>query len=98
MKARGYQGWVLHLLGGVAARGERANVAEAGDLYHQALLVAVELGMWPLVGHCHLGLGDLHARAGDRKQAGAALARAMAEFARLGASALMKAAERVGVQ
>ena len=96
MKARGYQGWVLHLLADIAARGEPVKTAEAEDLYRQALSIAVELGMRPLVGHCHLGLAGLHVRSGDREQASAAVARAKAEFARLATPALVKAAERIG--
>ena len=95
MKARGYQGWVLHLLAGIAAREEPVKTAEAGDLYRQALSIAVELGMRPLVGHCHLGLAGLHVRSGDREQAAVAAARARAAFAMLETPALVVAAERV---
>jgi hypothetical protein len=37
--------------------------------YHQAMALAEELGMRPLVAHNHLGLGQLYRRAGRRPEA-----------------------------
>jgi hypothetical protein len=37
--------------------------------YRDAMTLAVELGMSPLVAHCHLGLGKLHRRTGRHDQA-----------------------------
>jgi hypothetical protein len=37
--------------------------------YHESLALAEELGMRPLVAHCHLGLGTLARRMGDSKKA-----------------------------
>ena len=37
--------------------------------YRQALALADELGMRPLVAHCHLGLGKLYRRTGPHEQA-----------------------------
>jgi class 3 adenylate cyclase/tetratricopeptide (TPR) repeat protein len=96
MKARGYQAWAVYLLASIAARDEPVPAGEAGDLYRQSLSIAEELGMRPLVGHCHLGLAGLHARSGDRNRAALAAARAKAAFAKLEAPALVKTAERIG--
>ena len=96
MKARGYQAWAVYLLASIAARDEPVPTGEAGDLYRQSLSIAEELGMRPLVGHCHLGLAELHARSGDRNRAALAAARAKAAFSRLEAPALVKTAERIG--
>jgi hypothetical protein len=49
----------------------------AEDRYHQALALADELGMRPLVAHCHRGLGTLYAKTGQREQARAALSAAI---------------------
>ncbi len=35
----------------------------------EALTVAAELGIRPLVAHCHLGLGKLYRRTGKRQEA-----------------------------
>jgi hypothetical protein len=37
--------------------------------YRQALALADELGMCPIVAHCHLGLGKLSRRTGKDEQA-----------------------------
>jgi hypothetical protein len=39
------------------------------DSYRAAMALAAELGMRPLVAHCHLGLGKLYRRTGNRQQA-----------------------------
>jgi tetratricopeptide (TPR) repeat protein len=45
--------------------------------YQQALALAAELGMRPLVAHCHRGLGTLYAATGQREQARSALSMAI---------------------
>jgi tetratricopeptide (TPR) repeat protein len=55
---RPYEARALRLLGEVAAH--RESPEQARDYYRQALTVAEELGMQPLVAHCHLGLARLH--------------------------------------
>ena len=42
---------------------------DAPGYYREALALAGELGMRPLVAHCHLGLGTLYRRTGNRQQA-----------------------------
>jgi len=37
--------------------------------YRETIAIAVDLGMRPLVAHCHLGLGKLYRRTGKREQA-----------------------------
>ena len=60
---------MLHLLGEIAASGDPPEVARADDHYRQALALAENLGMHPLVAHCHLGLGKLYRRTGDAARA-----------------------------
>jgi Tetratricopeptide repeat len=44
--------------------------AERGEIhYRKALALAEPRGMRPLVAHCHLGLGKLYRRTGQREQA-----------------------------
>jgi class 3 adenylate cyclase/tetratricopeptide (TPR) repeat protein len=63
---RGYEAWALHLLGEIALR---SDVGKADEHYHLAMALAEDLGMRPLVAHCHLGLGKLYRRTGKREQA-----------------------------
>lgn len=59
----------LHLIGDLAARREPPASEEAMAHYRQALALADELGMRPIVAHCHLALGKLYRRTGKREQA-----------------------------
>jgi class 3 adenylate cyclase/tetratricopeptide (TPR) repeat protein len=74
---RGNQAQALRLLGDIAAHRAPPDVDEATAHYRQALALAEELGMRPLQAHCHLGLGTLYTRTGQREQARAALAAAI---------------------
>src|SRR5712691_9153870 len=58
---RGHQAYALRLLGEIASRREPPESTQAESHYHQALTLAEELGMRPLVAHCHRGLGTLYA-------------------------------------
>jgi hypothetical protein len=61
-------------------RGNLLDVASAEAHYQQALALATELGMRPLVAHCHLGLGSLYTTTDRREQACTALSTAMALY------------------
>jgi tetratricopeptide (TPR) repeat protein len=76
-KERGYQAWALRLLGEIAAHQALPEIEPAAHHYRQALALAEELGMRPLVAHCHLGLGTLYAKTGQREQARAELSTAI---------------------
>jgi len=66
---RGNEAYALRLLGEIAARREPPEAEPAETFYHQALALADELGMRPLVAHCHFGLGKFYRRTGKREQA-----------------------------
>jgi tetratricopeptide (TPR) repeat protein len=68
-KERGNEAWVLRLLGEIAAQADPPDPESAQAHYSQALARAEELGMRPLVAHCHLGLGKLYRRTGKPDQA-----------------------------
>jgi tetratricopeptide (TPR) repeat protein len=63
-KERGHEAWVLRLLGDIAAQRHPPVAEPAEDYYRQAIALADELGMRPLLAHCHLGLGTLYVRMG----------------------------------
>ena len=67
----------LHQLGAVRAHAASPDAEPAATYYQQALALANELGMRPLVAHCHLGLGQLYGQTGRAEQARAALTTAI---------------------
>jgi tetratricopeptide (TPR) repeat protein len=77
---RGFEAWCLRSLGEIAAHADPPDLEPAMERYDQALARAEELGMRPLVAHCHLGLGKLHRRTGQSHQAHAHLADATAIY------------------
>jgi tetratricopeptide (TPR) repeat protein len=79
-QARGRQAYALRLLGDIAAWHKPPESDQAEDYYRQALTLAEELGMRPLLAHCHLGLGTLYAMTVQREQARAELATAIALY------------------
>jgi tetratricopeptide (TPR) repeat protein len=79
-KGRGSQAWALRLLGEIALHGSPSDIALAETHYRQALALAKELGMRPLVAHCHAGLGALYAKTGRWEQARTELSAAIALY------------------
>jgi tetratricopeptide (TPR) repeat protein len=77
---RGSEAYALHLLGEIAAHPTATKVEEADDRYRRALDLAIDLGMRPLVAHCHLGLGRLYRRTGDPAKASEHLSTATAMY------------------
>jgi tetratricopeptide (TPR) repeat protein len=63
---RGYEAWALRLLADVTARRDSPELADGH--YRDALALGQELGMRPVVAHCHLGLGKLYRRTGRPEQ------------------------------
>ena len=79
-KERGDEAWILQLLGEIHMHQEPPAVEPAAAHYRQALALAEELGMRPLQAHCHRGLGMLSAATGQREQARAEFATAIAMY------------------
>src|SRR5262249_53978045 len=77
LKERGNEAHALYQLGAVHAHTEPPDTEQAEAHYQQALALAEELGMRPLVAHCHLGLGTLYATMGQHEQARAELSTAI---------------------
>ena len=92
-KERGNEAWVLRLLGEIAAQADPPDLASAEAHYRQALARADELGMRPLVAHCHLGLGKLYRRTGDGAKAEEHLTTARAMYREMDMRFWMEKAE-----
>jgi class 3 adenylate cyclase/tetratricopeptide (TPR) repeat protein len=72
------------LIGDIAARRDppASELAEAS--YRQAVALATELGLRPVVAHCQRGLGTLYQRVGKREQAKEHLDTAASMYAEMG--------------
>jgi tetratricopeptide (TPR) repeat protein len=77
LKDRGDEVLALHQFGVVQAHADSPDVTSAEAHYQQALALAEELGMRPLVAHCHLGLGRLYHQTGRGAQSRAELSAAI---------------------
>jgi tetratricopeptide (TPR) repeat protein len=66
---RGHEAYAIKLLGEIASYPESPDEKVAQSYYCQAITLSKELGMRPLVAHCHLSLGKLHRRTGQPDQA-----------------------------
>jgi tetratricopeptide (TPR) repeat protein len=74
---RGVEGYALHLLGALAACDTSLDMTLAATYYQQALTLATELGMRPLMAHYHLGLGQVYGQMAQWEQTHAELSAAM---------------------
>ena len=92
---RGHEARALRLLGEIAARRNPPDVEQADSYYRQALGLANQLGMRPLVAHCHLGLGTLYRRTGRRREAREHLATATMMYREMGMTYWLEQAEAV---
>jgi class 3 adenylate cyclase/tetratricopeptide (TPR) repeat protein len=81
---RGDAALALRLLGDVAAARAASHADAAAAAYREALALAGELEMRPLVGACHLALGRLLVRHGEHDRAAEQLVLATTLFCRLG--------------
>jgi tetratricopeptide (TPR) repeat protein len=77
---RGHQAWALRILGEVHASGDPVDARQAERTYQQAVALAEELGMRPLLARCRLGLGALYRRIGRLPEARSELSAATGLF------------------
>ena len=83
----------LRLLAEVAAHTDPPEIEAAEARYGEALALATELSMRPLVAHCHLGLGTLSRRTGDQAKAHAHLTTATTMYREMGMNFWLEKAE-----
>jgi class 3 adenylate cyclase/tetratricopeptide (TPR) repeat protein len=77
---RGNEAYARHLLGAITAQPEPPDSETAEAHYWEARALADELGLRPLQAHCHLGLGKLYWRTGNRQEAQEQLITAMTMY------------------
>jgi len=75
---------VRHLLGDIATHPEQFNPDKGAQCYREALALAEERKMRPLVAHCHAGLGRLYHRTGKHERAQEHLATATTMYREMG--------------
>lgn len=76
-KERGHQARILWLLGEIAVHRHPGEAKPAEARYRQALALARERDMRPLLAHCHGSLGTLYSKMGQRESASAELSTAI---------------------
>jgi len=76
----GNQAYALRLLGEIAAQRDPPQGDLAAACYQEALTLADELGMRPLMAHCHRGIGTLYAVTSQQEQARTELSTAIALY------------------
>jgi class 3 adenylate cyclase/tetratricopeptide (TPR) repeat protein len=81
---RGAEAWCLWLMGEIAVRESSNDLAIAANFLREASLLANDCGMRPLVAHCHLGLGRLSGRTGNRGRAHEHLTTATTMYGEMG--------------
>jgi class 3 adenylate cyclase/tetratricopeptide (TPR) repeat protein len=89
----GFAAHELHLLGDIATHPDRFDAERGEAHYRQALALAEPRGMRPLVAHCHLGLGTLHRRTGQREPAQEHLTIATTMYREMGMTYWLEKAE-----
>jgi tetratricopeptide (TPR) repeat protein len=90
---RGNEAEALRVLGECAAAGARPDPTAAHQSFVHAMTLAEELGMRPLVAHCHLSLGKLYRRTGKREQAQEHLTTATTMYREMGMTYWLEKAE-----
>jgi class 3 adenylate cyclase/tetratricopeptide (TPR) repeat protein len=65
----GFTAHALRLLGDIATHPDRFDAESGAAHYREALALARLHGMRPLAAHCHLGLGKLYRRIGEKERA-----------------------------
>jgi tetratricopeptide (TPR) repeat protein len=92
-KERGYEAWATWLCGRIAASQDPPDVVGAEAHYQQALSLAADCAMKPVIAHCHLGLGELYARIARPQEARAELTAATDLYRAMGMTFWLARAE-----
>jgi tetratricopeptide (TPR) repeat protein len=92
-ETRGQEVYALRLLAELGAHGDPPEIEAAEARYREALTLATDLGMRPLIAHCHLGLGQLSQRTDKPAGAHEHLATATTMYREMGMGFWLEKAE-----
>jgi tetratricopeptide (TPR) repeat protein len=67
--ARAIEAWSRQIMGEIYALPCSSSTKDAHQQFGQALELAEQLGMRPLIAHCHAGFGQLHRKTNERAHA-----------------------------
>jgi len=90
---RAFEAYALRALGDIESYSHLLQAETPESYYGQAAALARDLGMRPLVAHCHLGLGKLYRRTGKREQAQEHLTTATTMYREMGMTYWLEQAE-----
>ena len=93
LKARGVETYALQSLAAAVSHHDPPDAENAESYYLQAMAPATELGLRPLIAHCHLGLGKLYRRTSQREQAQEHLNAATTMYREMGMTYWLEQAE-----
>ena len=94
--ALGHRAALLSLQAELLTRTASTGLQQIADLWKEAINVALQMHMRPLVAHCHLGLGKLYRRTGDRERAQEHLTTATAMYREMDMRFWLEQAEALG--
>jgi tetratricopeptide (TPR) repeat protein len=83
-RERANEALALRALAAIMARSDRCDAEAARQHYEASLALARQVGMRPLIAHCHSGLGSLFSRTGNGEQAAQQVAIAATMYRELG--------------
>jgi len=92
-RERGYEAHALRLLAAVEIEREVPALERAEEGYRKALTLAEQLGMRPLIAHCHLSLSALYRRTGRHEPAQEHLTTATTMYREMGMTYWLAQAE-----
>jgi class 3 adenylate cyclase/tetratricopeptide (TPR) repeat protein len=90
---RGHEAYALRVIGEVSSHRNHPNIEAAEAHLLQAMALADELGMRPLIAHSHLNLGTLYRRTGKDERAQEHLITAIAQFREMGMGPWLRRAQ-----
>ena len=91
---RNLEASTLHLLGDIATTLQPPALDDARQHYRRSLGLAEELGMRPLIAHCHAGLAKLYRRTGKRTESDEHSATARTMYLDMGMTYWLERADR----